>query len=135
MHHTTPSTSIRPFGVRLVACCVLAAAAFAAGACSGGPLGIGGKEETPRALTEEELAGRLARVSEAFARTAQSAADATTTSASYTSSGGKASPAGEAVPRFPPNVPRFRICGEPTVRDASARAGSTDATPFPIASA
>jgi len=22
----------------------------------------------------------------------------------------------EAVPRFPPTVPRFRICGEPTVR-------------------
>ena len=41
-----------------------------------------------------------------------------------TSSGGSASPAGEAVPRFPPIVPRFRICGEPTVREASASAGS-----------
>src|SRR3954451_15004194 len=39
-------------------------------------------------------------------------------------SGGSASPAGEAVPRLPPIVPRVRICGEPTVRDASARAGS-----------
>ena len=34
-----------------------------------------------------------------------------------------ASPAGDAVPRFPPIVPRLRICGEPTVRDASASAG------------
>ncbi len=28
------------------------------------------------------------------------------------------------MPRLPPIVPRLRICGEPTVRDASARAGS-----------
>ena len=40
------------------------------------------------------------------------------------SSGGCASPAGEAVPRLPPTVPRLRICGEPTVRDAMARPGS-----------
>src|SRR5207244_3393881 len=46
------------------------------------------------------------------------------TSAPATSSGGIASPAGEAVPRFPPIVPRLRICGPPTVRDASASAGS-----------
>ena len=45
--------------------------------------------------------------------------DASSTDASSTSSGGSASPAGEAVPRFPPSVPRLRICGEPTVRDAS----------------
>ena len=38
-------------------------------------------------------------------------------------SGGSASPAGEAVPRLPPIVPRLRICGEPTVREASASAG------------
>ena len=44
--------------------------------------------------------------------------------ASATSSGGSASPAGDAVPRLPPIVPRLRICGEPTVRDASASAGS-----------
>ena len=50
------------------------------------------------------------------------------TSASSTSSGGSASPAGEAVPRLPPIVPRLRICGEPTVRDASASAGSSSAT-------
>ena len=42
-----------------------------------------------------------------------------------TSSGGSASPAGEAVPRLPPIVPRLRICGEPTVREASASAGSS----------
>ena len=45
--------------------------------------------------------------------------EASSTDASSTSSGGSASPAGEAVPRFPPSVPRLRICGEPTVRDAS----------------
>ena len=39
-------------------------------------------------------------------------------------SGGSASPAGEEEPRLPPIVPRLRICGEPTVRDAAARPGS-----------
>src|SRR5580765_3081151 len=52
---------------------------------------------------------------------------ASSTSAFSTSSGGSASPAGEAVPRLPPIVPRLRICGEPTVRDASASAGRTPA--------
>ena len=37
---------------------------------------------------------------------------------------GAASPAGEAVPRLPPTVPRLRIWGEPTVRLAMARPGS-----------
>ena len=50
--------------------------------------------------------------------------DAHSTSAPSMTSGGIASPAGEAVPRLPPIVPRLRICGEPTVRDASASAGS-----------
>jgi hypothetical protein len=59
---------------------------------------------------------------------------ATTTSAPSTSKGGSASPAGEAVPRLPPRVPRFRICGEPTVRDASASAGSNEANSASIAS-
>ena len=45
------------------------------------------------------------------------------------------SPAGEAVPRFPPIVPRFRICGPPTVRAASARAGSVSASGRSMASA
>src|SRR5499433_2264521 len=49
--------------------------------------------------------------------------DTISTSASAASSGGRASPAGEAVPRLPPTVPRLRICGEPTVRDAMARPG------------
>ena len=40
------------------------------------------------------------------------------TCAPATSSGGSASPAGEAVARLPPIVPRFRICGDPTVREA-----------------
>src|SRR5262249_34082801 len=53
---------------------------------------------------------------------------ATSTSAPSMSSGGKASPAGEAVPRLPPTVPRLRICGEPTVRAASASAGRIDAS-------
>ena len=35
------------------------------------------------------------------------------------------SPAGDDVPRLPPIVPRLRICGDPTVREASASAGST----------
>ena len=48
----------------------------------------------------------------------------TSTTAPAASSGGCASPAGEAEPRLPPTVPRLRICGEPTVRDASARPGS-----------
>ena len=45
-------------------------------------------------------------------------------SAPAASSGGCASPAGEAEPRLPPTVPRLRICGEPTVRDAIASPGS-----------
>jgi hypothetical protein len=31
---------------------------------------------------------------------------------------GSASPAGDALPRLPPTVPRLRICGDPTVREA-----------------
>ena len=50
--------------------------------------------------------------------------DASSTSASPASSGGCASPAGEADPRFPPTVPRLRICGDPTVREAMASPGS-----------
>ena len=48
---------------------------------------------------------------------------------------GTASPAGDAVPRLPPIVPRARICGEPTVREASASAGSRPASSASIASA
>ena len=59
---------------------------------------------------------------------------ASSTSAPSTSSGGSASPAGDAVPRLPPIVPRFRICGEPTVREASASAGSSPASGDSIAS-
>ena len=44
--------------------------------------------------------------------------------ASTATSGGSASPAGEAVARLPPTVPRLRICGEPSVRAACARPGS-----------
>ena len=50
-------------------------------------------------------------------------AEASSTSASDASRGGCASPAGEAVPRLPPTVPRLRICGEPTVREAMASPG------------
>jgi len=56
------------------------------------------------------------------------------TTASSTSSGGWASPAGDAVPRLPPIVPRLRICGEPTVREASASAGRSSASSGRIAS-
>ncbi len=52
------------------------------------------------------------------------AAEATSTTAPAASSGGCASPAGDADPRLPPTVPRTRICGEPTVRAAIARPGS-----------
>ena len=53
------------------------------------------------------------------------AADSTSITAPAASSGGWASPAGDAEPRLPPTVPRIRICGEPTVRDAMARPGSS----------
>ncbi len=59
---------------------------------------------------------------------------ASSTSASSITSGGSASPAGEAVPRLPPIVPRLRICGEPTVRDASASAGRSRASSVCITS-
>jgi hypothetical protein len=48
----------------------------------------------------------------------------TSTSAAEAYKGGRPSPAGEAVPRLPPTVPRLRIWGEPTVREAIARPGS-----------
>ena len=38
---------------------------------------------------------------------------------------GSASPAGDAVPRLPPTVPRLRICGDPTVRAAAASPGQS----------
>src|SRR5215471_1742881 len=50
--------------------------------------------------------------------------DAASTTVSQASSGGWASPAGDAEPRLPPTVPRLRICGEPTVREAAASPGS-----------
>ena len=52
------------------------------------------------------------------------AVEAISISASAAYSGGSPSPAGDDVPRLPPTVPRLRICGEPTVRDAIARPGS-----------
>ena len=58
------------------------------------------------------------------ARAACRAPTASSTSAPRAYSGGSASPAGEDDPRFPPIVPRLRICGEPTVRDAIASPGS-----------
>ena len=64
-----------------------------------------------------------------------SPARASSTSASSSNSGGSASPAGDAVPRLPPIVPRLRICGDPTVRDASASAGRSVASLGRIASA
>src|SRR5690606_7422156 len=54
--------------------------------------------------------------------------DSASTVAPVASNGGWASPAGEAVPRFPAIVARFRICGEPTVRDATASAGHMPAS-------
>jgi hypothetical protein len=54
--------------------------------------------------------------------------EATSTSAPLARSTGWQSPAGEAEPRLPPMVPRLRICGEPTVRDASAIPGSGPAS-------
>ena len=52
------------------------------------------------------------------------AVDASSTSAPDAYSGGSASPAGDDEPRLPPIVPRLRICGEPTVREAAAKPGS-----------
>ena len=49
--------------------------------------------------------------------------DLSTIVASSAASTGSASPAGEHVPRFPPIVAVFRICGEPIVRAASCSAG------------
>ena len=49
--------------------------------------------------------------------------EATSTTASDVYRGGRPSPAGEAVARFPPTVPRLRICGEPTQRLAIASPG------------
>jgi hypothetical protein len=51
--------------------------------------------------------------------------EATSTWAAPASSGGCASPAGDAEPRLPPMVPRLRICGDPTVREAIASPGRT----------
>ena len=41
---------------------------------------------------------------------------------------GIVSPAGDAVARLPPKVPALRICGEPTVLEACARAGRIEAS-------
>ena len=43
-----------------------------------------------------------------------------TTFASKTNRGGIASPAGEAFPKFPATVARFRICGDPIVSTDSS---------------
>ena len=48
--------------------------------------------------------------------------------ASYAASTGSASPAGEAVPRLPPTVPRLRIWGEPTEREACTSATKPDSS-------
>ena len=62
------------------------------------------------------------------AAAARPAVPASSTRASSINSGGSESPAGEAVPRLPPSVPRLRIWGEPTVREAAASAGRAGAT-------
>ena len=43
--------------------------------------------------------------------------------ASIATSTGIVSPAGDAVAKLPPKVPALRICGEPTVLAACAKAG------------
>ena len=50
------------------------------------------------------------------------------TTASSAASTGSVSPAGDAVPRLPPIVPALRIWGEPTVRAAWPRAGTSAAS-------
>lgn len=52
------------------------------------------------------------------------AADSASMTASPASSGGWASPAGRRGAEVAAAVPRLRICGDPTVRDAWARPGS-----------
>ena len=54
--------------------------------------------------------------------------EASSTVAPEATSGGSASPAGDAVATFPPIVPRLRICGDPTVLEAIASPGSTSAS-------
>ena len=53
--------------------------------------------------------------------TQRRAAERSRTTAPSASSGGKASPIGEAVPRLPPSVPRPRICRAPSRRSSVAR--------------
>jgi hypothetical protein len=54
--------------------------------------------------------------------------EATSTIASATKRGGTVSAAGEALARFPPSVPRLRICGPPITAQARGNAGAADAT-------
>ena len=56
---------------------------------------------------------------------------ATVTTASSAARTGSESPAGDAVPRFPPTVAALRIWGEPTVRAAWASAGTSDENGVP----
>ena len=53
--------------------------------------------------------------------------EASSTVAPEATSGGSASPAGDEVATLPPTVPRLRIWGDPTVREAIARPGRTSA--------
>ena len=52
----------------------------------------------------------------------------TTITAFNAASTGSVSPAGDAVPRLPPNVPALRMGGDPTVRAAWAKAGAASAS-------
>ena len=92
--------------------------------------------DTPRISSSPASAFRLGPVTNSSSGSVRSPRRLTSrTSPAATRSGGIASPAGEAVPRLPPIVPRLRIWGPPTVREASARAGSDSLSGGRIASA
>ena len=61
-------------------------------------------------------------------RSANPAAERSSTEASKTSNGDPVSIAGEALHRLPPSVPRWRVAGEPTRADESERADQRSRT-------
>src|SRR6266508_1446325 len=78
----------------------------------------------PRISSSGAMAFRFGPRKNSFQDTdrVRSPAAPSTTSPSWATRTGTASPAGDAVPRFPPMVPRLRIWGDPTDLEACASA-------------